>query len=209
MEVIAVATLQARKGQTRALPPGSTLFTGGLGWDAKGGDSVDLDLWVLRHHQDGSIVAIYWGNVDLHDKDPKHRNSEGNPWIVTPEGDVVHKGDDRTGAESASGYDETVVIDTTKTPADVVKYSLFATIYDENNAGLTLGMAENIVCGFRDEATGHEVQAQMEAVHGFDVTVLCATLERSPTGWTLTNVDQGYSDGMVSVARKLGLVFAG
>lgn len=205
-----MAQLQVTKDQTKKLPVHlGTSFNAGLGWDpAKGQDEVDLDLWILRKHEDGRVEALYWGNQGWHRPDLGH-TSQGLPWIATPELDVIHKGDDRTGGESDTGYDENAAIDVSKTPASVVQYAVFTTYYDQNGTGKTLGEATNILCGVTQDGTGNELQAKVEENHGWDVSLLVCTIDRGEDGsWSMTNKSEGFTDDMVTVARKAGVVFA-
>lgn len=150
------ARLLVKKGQSRVLP-NSALFEAGLGWDAAGdvGDSPDLDLIVFRVRAGGVVEPLCWPNTHWYRPD-LGCNSEGNPFIATPELDAIHSGDDRTGAESDGGYDETVKLDLSKAPADVTRYVICVNIYDEDEAGLTLGVATNIQCGVKDVTTGRQ-----------------------------------------------------
>ncbi len=189
--------LIVKKGSTKALPKGQ-VFATGLGWDtAPGADSIDLDLWIIRFGK-GGPEPISWANQDLLRPD-LGQNSDGNPWIATPELDVIHKGDDRTGAESDTGYDETATRDLGKSPPDVTSYAVFATYYDEHDSGNTLGMATNVTFGCRQEGTPNELIVKLDDKHGFDITVLLCTIERTPTGWTMTSKQDGYTDDMITL----------
>lgn len=202
-----MSQLMVKKGEIKKLPPGQ-VFAAGIGWDpAQGQDDVDLDLWIVRKHESGAVDVVYWGEKDFHRAD-LGSNSEGNPFVATPELDIVYKGDDRTGAESDTGYDENADLDLSKTPADVVQYAIFATIYDGDGKGLTLGMATNVICGVTEAANGHELRTELVDDHGFDVTVLICTIDRGDDGkWSMNAVQTGYQDDMFSVARKLGVAF--
>ena len=195
-----MAELLLKKGQTKTLPGnGNNKFVGGLGWDAAVGsdEKVDLDLWILRYRSGNpSPDIIAWANGECYRPD-LGTNSEGAPWMATPELDVVHQGDDRTGAGSATGYDEIVTIDPSKAPADVERYVILASYYEDpdTSSGKTLGMATSIVCGFKDEASGHELKAPVEEDHGFDVTAHVVTISKTPDGkWQMQNVDEGFSE---------------
>lgn len=200
-----MATLLVKKGDTKVLPGnGNNKFVGGLGWDAAEGsnDKVDLDLWVLRFSAGNpSPFVVAWANSDCMRPD-LGQNSEGQPWMATPELDVVHQGDDRTGAESSTGYDEVVTIDPSKAPANVERYVILVSYYEDpdTGSGMTLGMATGIVCGFRDEVSGHELKAPVEDDHGFDVTAHVVTISKTADGkWQMENVDKGYSENAISV----------
>jgi len=211
-----MATLTVKKGASKALPGGAGgKFSGGLGWDAAKGtnpeEKIDLDLWILRYWKSGKVEAIYWGNEDWYDPNPAHVNKEGRPWVITPELDVIHKGDSTTGEESDTGYDEEVDFDLSKRPAtaidEVVKYEYFATYYDDprNPTGNTLGNAENIVCGLKDEKSGHELKAEIGSKYTFEVTVLVATITADGQ---MTNNEEAFGDkSMVDVAKERGVVF--
>jgi stress response protein SCP2 len=127
--------------------------------------------------------------------------------VATPELDVIYKGDDRTGASSAGGYDENADFDLSKAPDTVVKYSIFGTIYDEKSEGLTLGMATNVTFGVADKTTGNGVKTDPASANSFDVTVALATLDKAADGtWSLTAIEEskrGTTDDMFKVARAL------
>lgn len=202
--------LQVKKGQTVKLP--GTSFVAGLGWDPAEGvaEKIDLDLWIIRHYADGTVDAIYWGQEDWERPD-LGRNSEGNPFIATPEEDVVYKGDDRTGAESATGYDENADMPVHKAPKTVVQYSIFATYYENPNdrKGHTLGMATNVIFGCKQEGSDNELVVKLADDHPFDVTVLLCTIDQgAPDSWSITNKDEGYTDDMFTIAKKLGITFS-
>lgn len=55
---------------------------------------------------------------------------------------IKHSGDNRTGA----GDDETIVVDTTKVPADVQKIIILVNIHDAKNRQQNFGMVNNAYC---------------------------------------------------------------
>lgn len=202
--------ITVKPGETKGLPKAS-VFLAGLGWEGK--DGQDLDLWIFRHHTNGVVEAISWANGDWHrpdlglNIDPVTRQE--NPWIATPELDVIHRGDDRTGRGSDSGYDELADFDLSKAPDSVIRYSIFGTIYDEKKQGLTLGMASNIVFGIKDEATNNELRTD-PTQHDFDVSVALATIDRASSAnhWTMSGVaadKRGTTDDMFKIAGALGV----
>ena len=191
--------LLVKKGQSRVLPD-VAVFEAGIGWDAAGGvgESPDLDLVVFRVRSGGIVEPLCWPNTNWQRPDLGH-NSEGSPYMATPEEDAIHTGDDRTGAQSDGGYDETVKLDLSKAPADVERYAICVTIYDEDSAGLTLGVASNIVCGIKDVSTGNEAYTQLEQDNGFDVSAWIADIVRDPaTGrWSMHAAENGGTSGNI------------
>jgi stress response protein SCP2 len=204
------AELLVKKGDVKRLPPaqGDT-YIAGLGWDpAAGQGSVDLDSWVIRRHTGGLVEAIFWGNQDLWRPDLGQIGPE-QPYIATPEEDVVHHGDDRTGEVSATGYDETIELNLGKAPADVDQYAFFVTLYEDEDppSGNTLGIATNVVCAV-EAPNGNKLSTKLESDHAFDLTVLVCTVDRREdgNGWDLNAKQQGFDDSMFDVAKKLGVV---
>lgn len=200
--------LLVKKGQSKVLPNAS-VFEAGIGWDAAGGvgESPDLDLVVIRVRANGIGEPLGWPNEKWSRPD-LGQNSQGSPYIATPELDAIHTGDDRTGAESDTGYDETVMLDLSKAPADVNRYVIGVTIYDEEGEGLTLGVASNIICGVKDVTTGNEAYTQLEQDNGFDVSARIAEIIRNPeTGrWMMHAVeDGGISGNIFDLGTDLGV----
>lgn len=206
-------SIAIKKGQSVRLPGASGgRFSAGLGWAAaQDQNKIDLDFWTLRNNN-GTWEPVSWVN-QLWERPDLGRNGEGNPFIATPEGDVVYKGDDRTGAESDTGYDENVDIDLSKAPAGVTQYAFFATYYSEEVPSPTLGMASSIVCGVTDPSTGNELKVELGDQFPFAVSVLICTVDRQPDGsWHLTSKlddsNDGYTDGMLDVAEQMGVDLA-
>lgn len=191
--------LLVKKGQSRALPNAS-VFEAGIGWDAAGGvgESPDLDLVVFRVRTNGVVEPLGWPNEHWQRPD-LGSNSQGSPYIATPELDAIHTGDDRTGEESDDGYDESVNLDLSKAPADVDRYVIGVTIYDEEGEGLTLGVASDIVCGVKDATTGNEAYTQLEQDNGFDVSALIAEIIRNPANgrWMMHAIEDGGTSGNI------------
>lgn len=97
------------KGQMFPLPPNSTLFTMGLGWDAGHFKNLDLDAHVLMCTDKGDLYDhIYHGDL-------KSKDSDSHPA-------VLHLGDNTTGR--GRGDDEQVRIDLTRI-AKRVRYLFF------------------------------------------------------------------------------------
>jgi tellurium resistance protein TerD len=200
--------LLVTKGQSRVLP-NAAKFEIGLGWDAAGGvgESPDLDLIVFRVRKNGTVEPLCWPNTKWERPD-LGANSQGSPYIATPELDAVHTGDDRTGAESEGSYDEIVTLDLSKAPSDVERYIACVSIYDEDEVGLTLGTATNIQCGVKDVIAGHEAYVKLEQDNGFDVSARIADIIHDPhTGrWSMKAVEDGGTSGHIfALGTSLGV----
>ncbi|MFO0882303.1 MAG: hypothetical protein U0491_02535 [Candidatus Saccharimonadales bacterium] len=156
----------------------------------------------------GVAEPIFWGNQDWHRPD-LGQNTEGNPFVATPEGDVIYKGDDRTGAESATGYDENVILTLDKAPARSrsTRSSRPTTRTPRSTRSTkTLGMATNVLfgcaAGYGERARGQAGRGQPTGRHRSSVH------HRPPAGlWTMHSKQEGYTDSMIKVAQKLGVDF--
>lgn len=207
-----MATLRVSKNKTVRLPGGKAAkYTIGVGWDPADpstdpDDKVDLDIWVVRRQAGQKGEPICWANADLERPD-LGSNSEGNPYIATPELDVIHKGDDTTGAVSDGDHDETVELDLSLAPVGTESYDVFITYFEEpdQGSGATLGRAQNIVCDLIDHQTGHTARVEMADVHGFDVTAHIATIAKDGDNWTITNKDDGYAESMFDLLDRLNI----
>jgi stress response protein SCP2 len=104
-------SINLSKGQKISLEkeaPGLKRVLIGLGWDVKTGDTgVDFDL-------DSSCFLLGENGKLVSDKHFVFYNN-----LSSPDGSVVHSGDNRTGA--GEGDDEVVKIDLSKVPHDVKK----------------------------------------------------------------------------------------
>lgn len=200
--------LLVKKGQSKFLPTADR-FEVGLGWDVQGGvgESPDLDLMVFRVRRNGVVEPLCWPNEHWARPD-LGQNSQGSPYIASPELDIIHTGDDRTGAESDGGYDEVVTLDVSRAPKDTVRYVVCVSIYDEDGAGLTLGVAENITCGVKDVSSGNEAYTQLERDNGYDVSARICNIERNPQSgrWFMHAIADGGTHGNIfDVGASLGV----
>lgn len=113
----------------------------GLGWDEKPGlgDAFDADAVIVLCDQDEKSSVdrvIYFGNLTFGDA-------------------VSHHGDNLTGA--GDGDDETIEINFSKLPADVVKIPVYATIYEGKERKQNFGMLNNAFMRIYDQKSGTEL----------------------------------------------------
>ncbi len=116
----------------------------GAGWDVRKdqGEEFDLDLVVIGCDANGKAVSDDW-RIFFNNK-------------VSPGSVITHSGDNLTGA--GEGDDETVSVDLSALPADVVDLRIYVTIYEAAKRGnLNFGQVENAFVRVVDEATGAEL----------------------------------------------------
>lgn len=116
----------------------------GLGWDVRQGDGpeFDLDAVAIGCDANGKAVSEAW------------RVFFNQP--ASPNNAIVHGGDNLTGA--GDGDDETITIDFSALPAEVVDVRLYVTIYEAAKRGnLNFGQVNNAFVRIVDDATGTEL----------------------------------------------------
>lgn len=128
---------------------GLTLLCIGLGWDvATSGGDVDLDATIIALNAERKLKdsghVLYFGS-------PK--NAAGQPCILN--GAMIHSGDNLTGA--GDGDDETLTIDLTKLPDEVVEMEVFINIFQADSRNQKFGMVKNAFARMYDGTTKAEL----------------------------------------------------
>ena len=179
--------------------PLTTHFSFGLGWSAndKGGADFDLDALALTLYSNKKIKSandvIFYGNTAL---------KKGDGTIVSPDGAVVHTGDDLTGG--TDGDDETINVDTLKLSPDI-KYVLFAvTIYDAEKRLQTFGQVENSYINIYDKDTGTQIcHYNLKNDFIYDTGLVFGILEKQDSGtWNFTAVGSGFQGTLNDLLKK-------
>ena len=127
---------------------GITEFRIGLAWDASLNSNApfDLDAAAIPLKEDGKAVGpeaicfyhqLDWGN-----------------------GAIKHSGDERTGA--AAGDDESIIVNTAKLPAEVVKVVVLVNIHDAKNRQQNFGMVKNAKVTLYKGAEGSDILAKYD-----------------------------------------------
>ena len=111
---------------------GVTEFSIGLGWDIATQAGVEFDLDVATIPLNAQDKAVDPDDGFIFYNNPNWKDA------------IKHSGDNRTGA--GAGDDETIVVDTTKVPADVQKIIILVNIHDAKNRQQNFGMVNNAYC---------------------------------------------------------------
>lgn len=93
----------------------------GAGWDAKSGQSIDLDLLLVQIGSDGKAIADANGNGTNLDEAVLFFNNQTLPGLQ-------HSGDNRTG--EGDGDDETVEVTLADVASDVQEIAVVVAVYD-------------------------------------------------------------------------------
>lgn len=131
-------SLNLVKGQRESLS--QVKFNIGLGWDTNPSNTPDLDASILLLNAEGKLVSekhlVYFGQLS------------------SPNGSVVHSGDNLTGA--GDGDDEVIKIDLSKIESGVNQIVVVVNIYDAVNRRQNFGQIRNAFIRIIDES-GKEV----------------------------------------------------
>lgn len=154
----------------------------GLGWDEISGNiDIDLDASVficrLDHRNNPKLLTerhfVFYNN------------------LATPNGSVVHSGDNRTG--SGDGDDETIMVDLNRIEDEVTELSFFVTIHDANNRRQHFGMLKNSYIRIYDDNTNDTIcEFKLDAEFDRITSIQFGSVIRSSTGWDFKAVGAGY-----------------
>ena len=135
---------------------GKTKFTVGLGWTPNQGSGQTCDL-------DCSLFML---------NDAKQIPTEQNFIFYnnkkSPDGAVTHSGDDRTGANSAGGDDEQIIIDASKIDPIVKELLFIVTIHDAVAKQQNFGQVKDCYIRIFDTET-QEVIAKFDLNEDFSI----------------------------------------
>ncbi|MBI4749370.1 MAG: TerD family protein [Acidobacteria bacterium] len=172
--------------------PGLKKVLVGLGWDARGTDGADFDL-------DASVFMLAATGKVRSDYDFVFYNN-----LTSPDGSVVHSGDNRTGA--GEGDDEAVRIDLTRVPGDVHKMVFCVTIHDAEARRQNFGMIGSAFIRIvNDENTREIVRYDLSEDASIETAMIFGEIYRHNNEWKFRAVGQGYKGGLAAMARQFGV----
>jgi tellurium resistance protein TerD len=164
----------------------------GLGWAAKDSNvsGADFDL-------DASVFAVNSSEKVLSDK---HFVFYGN--LSSPEGAIVHHGDDLTGG--SGGDDEQITVDVTKLPAEVDKLVVAVTIYDAAARKQNFGNVNNAFV--RAEANGVELtRYELDFEAALSTSVVFGELVKRNGDWNFSANSAEFPGGLEGLCAKYGI----
>lgn len=176
--------------------PGLANVTVGLGWDVNSftGSDFDLDASCILVGADNKISSTSGGD--------KNFVFFNNP--SSPDGSVVSKGDNKTGA--GDGDDETISVALDKVPADVEKIVVVISVYEGNARKQSFGQVRNAYCRVVNAANDTEItRYDLTEDASTETSMVIAELYRNGSDWKFRAVGQGYVDGLEGVARDFGV----
>ena len=173
--------------------PGIKKIIIGLGWDVKqfdGGQDFDLDASVFLLGANGKcrneLDFIFYNNLQ------------------SPDGSVVHTGDNRTG--EGDGDDEQIKVDLSRVPADVDRIAITVTIHDAESRRQNFGQIANSFVRLVNEETNNEVlKFDLGEDFSIETAVVFCELYRSGQDWKFNAIGSGYQGGLAALVNAYGL----
>jgi tellurium resistance protein TerD len=188
-------TVSLNKGGNVSLTkmaPSLTAVSVGLGWDVRltSGADFDLDASALICGENGRVV------------DDQHFVFYNN--LRSPDGTVVHTGDNLTG--EGEGDDESITVDLAGTPPSVQKIVFPVSIHDADARRQSFGQVTNAFIRVVDQATGAELaRYDLTEDASSETAMLFGELYRRGDEWKFRAIGQGYASGLAGIARDYGV----
>lgn len=172
--------------------PGLSKIVAGLGWDSRvtDGSAFDLDASVFLVGDDGKVLSdqhfVFFNNAN------------------SPDGSVVHQGDNRTG--EGDGDDEQVKFDLNAVPAEVKKAVFAVTIYDAETRKQNFGMVSNAYIRIVNEDNSTEIaRYDLSEDASTETAMVFGELYRHNNEWKFKAVGQGFAGGLSALAKQHGV----
>lgn len=175
--------------------PGLTRVRIGLGWkvNAVEGQPFDLDASVFLCRRDASDHPVMISNAHL-----VYYNH-----ATSPDGAVVHSGDNRTGDKD--GDDEVITVDLARVEAEVVEMPIVVTIHDADVRKQTFGMVTDAYVKVYNDETGETIaEYDLDEDYADKTALQFGSLYRKDGEWRFQAVGAGFKLNLATFIRKLG-----
>lgn len=163
---------------------GSKKFTVGLGWDANVGNSSTIDL-------DVSVFMLNTNKVIPNESSFIFYNQHKSTC-----GSVTHSGDCRNGETSSNGDDESIKIDLTKMPSDIVELLFVVTIDEAIIKKQNFGMVRNSYIRIIDENGTELVKYELDESFSIETGILFGRLYVKNDEWKFDASGIGYQEDL-------------
>ncbi len=172
--------------------PGLTNVAVGLGWDVRSTTGADFDL-------DASALGLDAGHRIVSDEYFVFFNNKNSP-----EGAIVHQGDNLTGA--GEGDDEVITVDLSTVTTGVDSIVFPVSIYEGDSRGQSFGQVRNAFIRVVNQATGTELaRYDLSEDASTETAMVFGELYRNGAEWKFRAIGQGYAAGLAGIARDFGV----
>ena len=172
--------------------PGISSAVVGLGWASRSTSGADFDL-------DASALLLNSSGRVLSDKDFVFFNN-----LTSPDGSVVHTGDDLTGG--GGGDDEQINVQLTAVPSECSKIVFAVSIYEAEARGQNFGQVHAAFIRVVNAENGSEItRYDLSEDASTETAMIFGELYRSGAEWKFRAVGQGYASGLRGIALDFGV----
>lgn len=174
-------TLDLDKGVSLDLTKKAPTMTNariGVGWDMMVGapKDADLDVSALLFDSTGQITNV--ADVVFYNN-PAHSS-----------GAVKSSGDNRTG--EGEGDDESILIDFTKVPSNIVSIVIPVTIHEAETRQQTFGLVQNAFVNLYDDSNNTKLATfNLTEDYSTDTAIITVALNRTSDGWSFNTIGDG------------------
>lgn len=172
--------------------PGLTNVQVGLGWDARSTDGAafDLDASVFLVGDDGKVLSD--GHFVFYNQK------------TSPDGAVIHAGDNTTGA--GEGDDETVTINLPGVEAGVKRVVFAVTIHEAESRKQNFGMVRNAFMRVLNKDSSTELaRFDLSEDYSTETAMIFGEIYRNGEEWKFKAVGQGFAGGLGALAKDHGV----
>lgn len=172
--------------------PGLTNVQVGLGWDARSTDGAafDLDASVFLVGDDGKVLSD--GHFVFYNQK------------TSPDGAVIHAGDNTTGA--GEGDDEVVTINLPGVEAGVKRVVFAVTIHEAESRKQNFGMVRNAFMRVLNKDSGTELaRYDLSEDYSTETAMVFGEIYRHGEEWKFKAVGQGFAGGLGALAKDHGV----
>lgn len=173
-------------------PAGLNKVLVGLGWDVRTTTGVDFDLdaSVLVCGADGKVISdqhfVFYNN------------------LTSPDGNVVHQGDNRTG--EGDGDDEKVDVNLAALGPETDKIVFLVSIDQADSRGQNFGQVTGAFIRVVNADNGTELARYDLAEDAASETAMVfGEVYRNSGEWKFRAIGQGYASGLAGIARDYGV----
>jgi tellurium resistance protein TerD len=164
----------------------------GLGWDPRttAGEQFDLDA--------SALLLTAAGKVRSNDDFIFYNQ------LASPDGSVVHQGDNRTG--EGEGDDEQVLIDLAAVSPEIEKIVIVVSIDQAEARRQNFGQIRDAFCRVVNEDTDNEiVRYDLTEDAAAETCMIFSEIYRHNGDWKFRAVGQGYATGLRGIASDFGI----
>ncbi|MFJ7886159.1 TerD family protein [Pseudomonas sp. NPDC096917] len=172
--------------------PGLTEVIVGLGWDARATDGAEFDL-------DASVFIVGESGKVLNDGSFVFYNNK-----TSPDGNVVHQGDNRSGA--GEGDDEQVNISLVGFAPETKRLVFAVTIHEADSRKQSFGQVSNAYMRVVNKADGKELaRFDLSEDASTETAMIFGELYSHNGEWKFKAIGQGFAGGLGPLAKEYGV----